>query len=175
MSFKERDAVPLITDSLNTFDMTVEENLQMYKDTEMVDKSEELISLVAELARHLDSSVDVPLQETDSVKLRFKNQDSDLPLTVSRDVLKVQLKHLQGMNDIEVTNDLFHPYVTRVMKMGFSRKQFINSSDNFFMVFKRICSFYLPPADRPGTGDYKMPTVRACVRSSRFYKSLSIS
>ena len=24
--------------------------------------------------------------------------------------------------------------------------------------------FYLPPADRPGTGDYKMPSVRACVR-----------
>ena len=35
--------------------------------------------------------------------------------------------------------------------------------------------YYLPPADRPGTGDYKMPSVRACVRSSRFYKSLSIS
>ena len=24
--------------------------------------------------------------------------------------------------------------------------------------------FYLPPAYRPGTGDYKMPSVRACVR-----------
>ena len=31
--------------------------------------------------------------------------------------------------------------------------------------------FYLPPADRPSTGDYKMPYVRA----SHFYKSLSIS
>ena len=27
----------------------------------------------------------------------------------------------------------------------------------------------------PDTGDYKIPCVRACVRSSRFYKSLSIS
>ena len=35
--------------------------------------------------------------------------------------------------------------------------------------------FYLPPADRPGMGDYKMPCVRACVRSSHFYTSLSIS
>ena len=26
------------------------------------------------------------------------------------------------------------------------------------------CSYYLPPADRPGMGDYKMPSVRACVR-----------
>ena len=38
-----------------------------------------------------------------------------------------------------------------------------------------LYTYYLPPADRPGTGDYKMPSVRASVRSSRFYKSLSIS
>ena len=27
-----------------------------------------------------------------------------------------------------------------------------------------VAYYYLPPADRPGTGDYKMPSVRACVR-----------
>ena len=26
-------------------------------------------------------------------------------------------------------------------------------------------SYYLPPADRPGTGDYKMPCVRASVHA----------
>ena len=30
--------------------------------------------------------------------------------------------------------------------------------------------FYLPPADRPGTGDYKMPDVCPSVRSSHFIK-----
>ena len=29
----------------------------------------------------------------------------------------------------------------------------------------QVCLYYLPPADRPGTGDYKMPDVRPCVRA----------
>ena len=46
------------------------------------------------------------------------------------------------------------------------------------MLNSRWQYYYLPPADRPGTGDYKMPDVRPCVRpcvrpsvrSSRFIK-----
>ena len=46
------------------------------------------------------------------------------------------------------------------------------------VILLQLTHFYLPPADRPGTGDYKMPDVRpsvrpcvcASVRSSRFIK-----
>ena len=44
------------------------------------------------------------------------------------------------------------------------------ASEDIPFYFLNICDFYLPPADRPGTGDYKMPSVRAsarvCVRAS---------
>ena len=40
--------------------------------------------------------------------------------------------------------------------------------DNQIWIF--YIHFYLPPADRPGREDYKMPEVRPSVRSSRFIK-----
>ena len=42
-------------------------------------------------------------------------------------------------------------------------------------VKRAFVSYYFPPAHRPGTGDYKMPCVRASMRASRFHKSLCIS
>ena len=54
-------------------------------------------------------------------------------------------------------------------------KQWIVSVSNFWFVFTldkihknihHLSRFYLPLADRPGTGDYKMPCVRASVRVS---------
>ena len=47
----------------------------------------------------------------------------------------------------------------------------------FTLFHNSLSYFYLPPADRPGTGDYKMPDVRPCVRPSvrpfvTFYKRL---
>ena len=63
-----------------------------------------------------------------------------------------------------------------ILKMGPKCKSFVFRNPDYDPdLSKKFHHFYLPPADRPGTGDYKMPCVRACVRSSCFYKSLSIS
>ena len=35
---------------------------------------------------------------------------------------------------------------------------------DYTLYFRPLKSYYLPLAVRPGTGDYKMPCVRACVR-----------
>ena len=35
---------------------------------------------------------------------------------------------------------------------------------HLYMHYLSLRHYYLPPADRPGTGDYKMLSVRACVR-----------
>ena len=67
-----------------------------------------------------------------------------------------------------------HFVKTRMVEPGSSYQIY----SNIFIRQVIIISFYLPPADRPGTGDYKMPDVRACVRpsvrlsvrSSRFIK-----
>ena len=40
----------------------------------------------------------------------------------------------------------------------------ISTPESIFQHLK-INTFYLLPADRPGTGDYKMPDVRPCVRA----------
>ena len=57
-------------------------------------------------------------------------------------------------------------YFTNIRGFHFSIL-YLNYLQTFILcvtMFYKTAFYYLPPADRPGMGDYKMPSVRASVR-----------